>query len=184
MKGFFRQYSYSIIKMFVNQIAIAIFGAVLGLATMASHNNALIIGVSVFSVIFYLFLIYTMTWEIGAKDRISVDSGKKEYHPHTGLLLSSLANIPNLLIAALFALTQAFSQTQEWAGSIRTVLIGISLFVEGMYCGITSRLDHCWWIYFLIIIPTLLTAWFSYFMGFKNKRFVAGYFDKRMKSRK
>ena len=183
MKGFFRQYSYSIIKMFVNQFAIAIFGAVLTLATAATHNSTLIVGVSLFSVAFYLFLIYTMTWEIGAKDRISVDYGRKPYRPHTGLWLSLLANIPNLLIATLFAISQPFATTQEWAGNLHAVLLAITIFVEGMYYGIISRLGHVWWMYFLVVIPALLSAWFSYYMGFKNKRFLAGYFDKRTKEK-
>ena len=183
MKAFFHQYSYGIIKMFVNQFAIAIFGAVLTLATAATHNSFLIVGVSVFSIIFYLFLIYTMTWEIGAKDRISVDCGKKPYRPHTGLWLSLLANVPNLLIALLFAISQPFCQTERWAGNMHAILLAISIFLEGMYYGIISRFDHFWLLYFLIVIPALLTAWFSYFMGFKNKRFLAGYFDKRMKEK-
>lgn len=182
MKAFFRQYSYSIIKMFVNQFAISIFGAVLSLATAAAKNNVLTIGISVFSIIFYLFLIYTMTWEIGAKDRISVDCGKKEYRPHTGLVLSVFANIPNLIIAILFTVAAPFMHSQRWAGNLNAVLIAVSVFVEGMYLGIVSRLQHNWWVYFLVIVPALLTAWFSYYMGFKNKRFVAGYFDKRNKS--
>ena len=181
MKAFFRQYSYSIIKMFVNQFAISIFGAVLALATAAAKNDVLTIGISIFSAVFYLFLIYTMTWEIGAKDRISVDCGKQDYRPHRGLLLSLVANIPNLIIAVLFTVAAPFMQTERWAGNLNAVLISIAVFVEGMYLGIISRLQHEWWAYFLVIVPALLTAWFSYFMGFKNKRFVAGYFDKKNK---
>ena len=76
MKNFFEKYSYSTIKMFVNQFAISIFGAVLAMAATAAGNNILTIVVSSFAILFYLFLIYTMTWEIGAKDKISVDTGR------------------------------------------------------------------------------------------------------------
>ena len=99
MKSFFRQYSYSIIKMFVNQFAISIFGIVLAMATLAANNTVLTWIVSIFSIVFYLFLIYTMTWEIGAKDRISVDVGKMVYKPFIGFWMALVANIPNLLIA-------------------------------------------------------------------------------------
>ena len=191
MNGWFRQYSYSVIKMFVNQFAISIFGLVLAMATAATKNNALTIFVSIFSIVFYLFLIDTMTWEIGAKDRISVDCGKKKYRPHTGLLLSLLANLPNLILAVLFTVAYPFMQTEGWAANMSAIVMTISAIVEGMYRGITAAITlpdgkmllHCWWSYFLIIVPALITAWFSYFMGFKNKRFVAGYFDKNQKKK-
>ena len=87
MKSFFNKYSYSIIMMMVNQFVISIFGAGLAMATMTTDNDTLTAVVSVFAILFYLFLLYNMTWEIGAKDRISVDSGKKPYRPHTGLII-------------------------------------------------------------------------------------------------
>ena len=73
MKAFFSKYSYSIVKMFVNQFAISIFGSVLAMATASAGNDLLTLIVSCFAIVFYLFLIYTMVWEIGAKDKISVD---------------------------------------------------------------------------------------------------------------
>lgn len=189
MNGFFHRYSYSVIKMFINQFAISIFGLVLALATGAAQNDGLTIFVSIFSILFYLFLIYTMTWEIGAKDRISVDSGRIKYRPHTGLCLSLLANIPNIIIAVLYTGAYPFMRSHEWAGNLNAVLNLLSAILEGMYRGVISviyvseetTLLQCWWTYFLMIIPALLTAWFSYWMGFKNKRIVAGYFDKKAK---
>ena len=79
MKGFFKQHSYSIVKNLVNQIVISIFGAFLSIIAMKTDLLSII--VSAFAIVFYLFLIYTTTWEIGAKDRISVDVGKKKYNP-------------------------------------------------------------------------------------------------------
>lgn len=185
----FRQYSYSVIKMFINQFAISIFGVVLAMATAASNNNALTICVSVFSILFYLFLIYTMTWEIGAKDRISVDCGKKKFRPLTGLVLSLCANIPNLILAILYTIAFPFMGTQQWAGNLNASINVISAFVEGMYRGLISCITlpggqpmlYYWWTYFLIVIPTLAVASFAYLMGFKNFRFIAGHFDKKQK---
>ena len=192
MKSFFHQYSYSIVKMFVNQFAISIFGVVLAMATTAANHDILTVIVSLFSVSFYLFLIYTMTWEIGATDRISVDVGKKPYRPHTGLVLSLFANIPNFAIAILYAIAYPFMATQKWAGSLNMVLNLLSFIMEGMYRGITSVIVfpsgqvmmHCWWTYFLIIVPALITAWIAYFAGFKNKRLLAQYFNKANQNNK
>lgn len=188
MKDFFKQYSYSIIKMFVNQFAISIFGFGLAMATTASNNDIVTLVVSIFSICFYLFLIYNMTWEIGAKDRISVDVGKKPYRPHTGLLMSLIANIPNMILALLYVIGAPFMHSQKWAGNMNGALVVVSLFLEGMYYGVIYAiaspaggevLRPAWFMYFLIIIPALLTAWIAYYAGFKNFRLIAKYFDKK-----
>ena len=188
MKLFFHRYSYSMIKMFVNQFAISIFGLVLALATTSADNPVLTMIVGIFAICFYLFLIYTMTWEIGAKDRISVDIGKMPYRPHTGLLISLIANIPNILIALLYALATPFSANHKWAGGMCAVLSVISGLIEGMYRGVLSTIQlpgtqnsiiMVWWSYFLIVLPALITAWLAYFAGFKNFRMLAPYFTKK-----
>ena len=188
MKPFFRRYSYSMIKMFVNQFAISIFGLVLALAITSADNSVLTMIVGIFAVCFYMFLIYTMTWEIGAKDRISVDIGKMAYQPHTGLIISLVANIPNILIAILYAFATPFSANHEWAGGMCAVLSVIADLVEGMYRGVLSVIHlpgtqnsiiMAWWSYFLIILPALITSWVAYFAGFKNFRMLAPYFTKK-----
>ncbi len=187
MKSFFQQYSYSMIKMFVNQFVISMFGIMVAMATAAANNTVLTWVGSIFSIVFYLFLIYTMTWEIGATDRISVDVGKKPYRPHTGLLLSLFANLPNFVIALLYTLAYPFMGTHKWAGNLNAVLHLISSVVEGMYRGVLSLITipaagapmfQFWWAYFVIIVPSLVTAWIAYFAGFKNFRIVAQYFNK------
>ena len=186
MKNFFSKYSYGIIKMFVNQFAISIFGAVLSMATDAAGNKALTIVVSCFAILFYLFLIYTMTWEIGAKDRIHVDMGKKEYRPHTGLVMSLLANTPNIIIAVLFTIASPFMATATWAGNLAAGASVATVFIQGMYLGcITSiqiagvALNKLWWTYFLIIVPSLVTSWVAYYLGHKEFRFFAALTQKK-----
>ncbi len=180
MKSFFGKYSYSIVKMFVNQFAISIFGAMLAMATLTTDSNVLTIVVSCFAILFYLFLIYTMTWEIGAKDKISVDVGKKDYRPMTGLYMAMFANIPNLIIAILFSVAYPFMATKTWAGTLAAVTNFASLLLQGMYRGITSvvyvsgkPMYNIWWTYYLIIIPSLVTSWLAYYLGHKNFRFFA-----------
>jgi hypothetical protein len=165
------------IKMYVNQFAISIFGFVLAMATIKSKNNALTIGVSAFAVVFYLFLIYTMTWEIGAKDKISVDVGKKPYRPHTGALMSLIANIPNYIIAILYLIGYPNRAASKLCSGARLA----SLITEGMYLGIirtisiNGKLLHdFWWTYFIITIPAIFTSWLAYYLGHRNFRFFAG----------
>lgn len=175
LKSFFSKYSYGIIKMFVNQFAISIFGAVLAMATATAGNNTLTLVVSCFAILFYLFLIYNMVWEIGAKDKISVDVGKKEYRPHTGLWMAVVANIPNYIIAIMYIIAYPSMSTATWAGNLAAVAKFASVILQGMYLGTTStiyvggvQMNQLWWTYIIIIIPSLLTAWLAYFLGHKN----------------
>ena len=64
------------IMLFVNQIAIALFGLGLSVALGKAENRSLQVAASIFSVVFYLFLLYARMWEIGAKDGISATSRK------------------------------------------------------------------------------------------------------------
>lgn len=178
MKGFLRDYSYSSIKMFVNQFAISLFGSMLSMATTAADNKTLSLVVSIIAVLFYLFLIYTVAWEIGAKDRISVDIGKKKYRPHLGLAVSAVANLPNFLIAIVFTAFSPFMATNGVAGSVCAVTRLFTVFLEGMYLGIMKSVTiagveilNYWWTYFLITVPAMLVSWLAYYLGFKNKKF-------------
>ena len=177
MKKFFHDYSYSIVKMFVNQFAIAIFGIALFTPTFVTMPTLNLI-TSIFATIFYLFLIYVLTWEIGAKDRIAVDVGKKPYRPHTGLWLSLIANIPNLLLAIICTIVVAINPENN--------LFWIPTLLNGMYWGLIRNIslpfgaggafvpliDFCVTFY-IMVIPALVTCWLAYFMGFKNIRIVA-----------
>ena len=180
MKAFFNKYSYSIVKMFVDQFAISIFGAVLAMATASTGNDTLSLIVGFFAILFYLYLIYTMTWEIGAKDKISVDVGKQEYRPLNGLYMALVANIPNFIIAILYTIAYPMMGTMTWAGNTAAILRLCSVVIQGMYLGVTSsitvggtQLNQLWWTYFIIIIPSLVTAFTAYYLGHRNFRFLA-----------
>ena len=181
MKKFFHDYSYSVIKMFINQLAIAIFGASLTFATTAVHGNSpsfdtFTLIVSIFSALFYLFLIYTLAWEIGAKDKISVDVKKKPYRPWLGFFLAFLANIPNFIIVASYAITDISGTDAVGIAYLITCL------TNGMYWGALSVISIFWngawiplqafWVSFLIAtLPAILTSGIAYYLGHRNFKF-------------
>ncbi|MBE6594036.1 MAG: hypothetical protein E7642_08645 [Ruminococcaceae bacterium] len=181
MKKFFHDYSYNIVKMFVNQFAISIFGVSLTLATTQAHIESsgfdtFTLIVSILAVIFYLYLIYTLAWEIGAKDKISVDVGKKNYRPHLGILLSLFANIPNILAAIIYAIATILGSEP-----MLFVVRLIATLLQGMYFGIITavsipigdayiQLNSLWPTFFIMVLPAMLTSWLAYFLGHKNFR--------------
>ena len=183
MKNFFSQYGYSSIKMFVNQFAISLLGAVLSFATFTMGNGTLTLVVSICAILFYLFLIYNMTWEIGATDKISVDVGKKTYKPFTGLLMSLYANIPNFIIAICLSIGMIFAESNGNFAAMSKLAVVVC---EGMYLGTLmsvkigeDALHDFWWMYFIITIPAIITATTAYLLGHKNFRFIAKYFTKK-----
>ena len=189
MKGFFKQYSYSVVKNLVNQFAISVFGAFLSMATTAANNDTLSIIVSIFAIVFYLFLVYTTTWEIGSKDRVSVDVGKKNYRPNTGLWIALVSNIPNFLIAILFTIAKLFVKEGNFFDKMQMILSVFSMVFEGMYTGLLmtvkiaadTTMINAWWSYFVIIVPAIVTSWIAYYAGYKNFRLIAPLFDKKTK---
>ena len=190
MKKFFHDYSYNVVKMFINQLAIAIFGASLTFATTAVHGNStgfdtLTLVVSIFSALFYLFLIYNLAWEIGAKDKISVDVKKKPYRPWLGLFLAFLANIPNFIMVTIYAISSAVG-TPDSTFIIRI----ISCLSNGMYFGALTVIrifwDGAWlplqvfWVSFLVVtLPAILTSGIAYYLGHKNFKFFGFITDKK-----
>ena len=84
---FFKENSESIIRLIVNQIGITIFSfflyTALGVMQKEGESSPLHFKVliSAFCVLFYFVLIYTVVWEIGAKDKIRIDAGRAEKQP-------------------------------------------------------------------------------------------------------
>lgn len=181
-KSFFGRYSYSIIKLFLNQVAIGLFGAVitLALSKIGGEDEALsdtiMIVAGACATVFYLALLYVTTWTVGAKDRISQDVGKLKPMPLRGVLLSLIANVPNIIIATVYTIG-------EFAASDGTTLPRMAarlatLFIEGMYYGILAgapvgsvpeaRLLNYWWMYFVIIVPAIIVTGVAYYAGTRN----------------
>lgn len=172
VKNFMSRYYYSSIQMFVRQVAIAIFGLVIALATEGTFQ----IVTSVFAIIFYLFLIYDIAYSVGSKDGVS-----KTVEPPmlSGLYISLLANIPNILCAVLGFIgwltsfsTSAAAETVTQIGGVAQV---IALFLQGMFTGSLTLqiapeqpLNSFWWTYFVIVLFPLAVSTFAYIFGRKG----------------
>lgn len=176
MKAFLREHSYNAVKMFLNQFATAIFGFVLALASSKAQNAVLRNVTSGFAILFYLFLLYTMTWEIGFRDKNAIDNGRKPYKPFTGLYISLLANAVNFLLAVFIML--ASLTNLSFFGKLGGICASIAVIIEGMFTGVLANhvapetpLNSFWWMYFLLPIPAILTCLVAYILGAKDKKF-------------
>ena len=185
MLGFLKDRSYDIVKMFLYQVAIALFGISLAIATgskSTSVNTAtfqpatLQIVTSVFSILFYLFLIYNLMWNIGAKDAGRIARKESGATRLAGLYMALAASVVNFLIAIFILLGNLLSHISFFsnAGGIAAT---VGLLIEGMYTGLLAirvggvPLNSLWPMWFVIMLPMIVTASVAYFAGTHEFRF-------------
>lgn len=172
---FFKKYSYIIVKLFVNQLAISIFGAVLSIACGMAENTTLKLITSVFAVLFYAFLNYSVLWDVGYKELPSIEAGRQPRRPLNGLYIAMFAAIPSLLLAFFFMLGKLFGDV-EFLTTIAAICGYIAAYlVEGMYTGMLACIKVAgspaisYWIsYYIIIIPGLIVGMLGYYFGIRN----------------
>lgn len=170
MKRFFKEYSFYSLKMFLNQFGMAMLGLTLSLVFFRMGNMTGQLVSSIFVILFYLFLIYYMTWQVGDEDRRAIASGRRVPNPLRGLYMSLLANSLNIFFAVMYAVGA------HGFGAAAVIL-------EGMYAGVLMQpygtgvvaggevaltLAGAWWMYFLIVTPALAVSTISYYFGTKN----------------
>ena len=142
----FKENSYDIVRLYVNQLGIMIFSMLLYTAVGSFQNErlstALSIFVSIFSICFYLVLIYYVVWEIGAKDKIKIDGGRAEPCKFKGLVMSLFANVPNFILGIFTVLFCTIFVTVggDAIGSVFFLFNLIMRFHASMYLGIITAI--------------------------------------------
>ena len=106
---FIKENFHDIVKLFINQLGVTIFSFFLytavGMIKDDSLKSGVNIAVSIISILFFCFLLYTVAWDWGAKDKIRIDGGRLQEFKYKGALLSLCANVINFIIAAIAFLT-------------------------------------------------------------------------------
>ncbi len=188
----FKENSYDIVKLYVNQLGIMIFSMLLYTAVGSFENQALSSGlsifVSIFSVCFYLVLVYYAMWEIGAKDKIRIDGNRMEPCKYKGFVMGLFANIPNFVLGLLTVIFTSLVLTIGNDGVITSLVAIFNLimrFHASMYLGFISEVvpgstpqGNVDYVEFLIesILFTLLpiisvaVTHLAYFLGSREKK--------------
>lgn len=134
---FLKENSYDIIRLYINQIGIAIFSLVLyfsvGMLENADISLRLKIFISVFAMLFYFSLLYTAAWDMGAKDKIRVDAGRMKENKFKGAFMSLLANLPNFIVAGICALTMGMFLLGGY--EVAKTVSGIFNLILRMFCS-------------------------------------------------
>ena len=173
MKDFFTRYSYQSVHLFLNQVAIGLFGMVLALAAGMAESAPLKIATSVFAILFYLFLQFAAGWRVGSEDRVSIDLGKRKRDILIPVKMWALASSLNFLLAICMAFGMWFSDV-EFFSTVGGVATAVKLIIEGMYTGLLSlkvggvALNSLWFVHFVTPMPALLVLVASYLFGLNN----------------
>ena len=182
---FIKENSYDIVKFFIYQIGLAVFSLTLAIpleaAVEGEKNDAIVqLGVSILAIAFYFILVYTVSWDHGATDRIKIEGGKTTYDGLKGAKIALLANIPNFLVSALATVASLlFADGNAWTGVLGVSLMILGL-IESMYLGtaemIASALPNPSTAFYLVkslcfmLLPLIvvIAAHLGYVLGDKN----------------
>lgn len=179
MKLFWAQNKSIIGKCIMYQFGAAFLGIMLAMTAASAKNDTLFLITSVFSVLFYLCLIYTLLWDCGARERIRVDSGRAKKSLFNGLKISFFANVPNIVLSLFVYIGTIFGSTSlpfkwEWAGNLAGISKTLILLWESMYLGLVQLyMPNNIFAYSLIILPALLVSCIAYILGFNNFRLLS-----------
>ena len=80
-----------------------------------------------------------MTWEIGYKDKLAVEQGRKVKNVFTGSLISLCANVPNFIFAIFITLATFVGSEESIISSIGGVCSFLAMSLEGMNTGVLSN---------------------------------------------
>jgi hypothetical protein len=180
---FLKENSYNMVRLFVYQFGMTVFGSSLAMASQA--NKPLLLITSIFATLFFMYLVYSSMWEIGAKDYIRIEAGRLIPRPALGLCIACGAGMPNYILLLLTYIGFIFASPDigicaDWATGLFSVVHLIFRLLNGMYLGILSialsstdasgimsieNMLMCG----ATVIPALLSAWLGYFIGAKGK---------------
>ena len=187
--AFFKSNFDAISKLFLNHVAMCVFGMVVSLATKLLNDKVFtnpgeepapgfgVLGYVMCGVgiLMYLCLIYVCMWEKGAADKIKIDGGRLNKNNARGILFWLIANSINIfmvlnlvIVAILFTATGGENVT---INTIHGILGMFTMIGNGMYYPILWHLfGNLSWLFFIVLIPGAIVAWLSYISGVKGHK--------------
>ena len=184
MFRFFKEHSYEIVKLFLTQIGIAVFGLVMAFAT--SSNKTLFLMSSIFAAFFYWCLLYSEAWELGTKDMPRVSNGRMKYTPFKGVIFSLCSNSINFILIFVMIVSLIFGSAVELFGNVYVIVFFIQRTIGAMFMGINQYLSPVQVIdgveylvndsifqplfYLIATIPSFIAVGLGYYMGLNDRK--------------
>lgn len=169
MKRFWRNNSRLISKMVVYQLGMIVLGCVTAFAT--SRSDVWMVLSSAFCSLFYLFLIYTVSYQEGREDGIRIEAGRNRFTPLRLTAVAAVANGLAIILGVFLVIFNAVSGSESVAEAIWLVDNGI---LHIMYRGLIKVLlaeggTFKYILTALLPLPAILTATVAYLLGIRFK---------------
>lgn len=170
IKDFFREYAGIIGKIIVNHIAMAIFGIIVLVAT--GKSKLLFHAAGVLSIGMYMFLLYMIMWELGAKHSVKTYAEGEKKDKLLGLKISLVASSAFILISALEFILYFFTTAdmESAVNNVWGVLRIIMQYVYGMYLSVSSLMLSFPASHILLALPAIICCTLSYLAGLSGMR--------------
>ena len=126
-------------------------------------------------------LVYTVSWDHGATERIRIDAGKSTLDKYRGAKIALLACVPNAILASVAIVASLlYAEGNAW-NSVLGLLLAILGLIEAMYLGaiqfISSAIANEENVYLInsigyLIFPLIIVvaSHLGYIFGDKNFR--------------
>ena len=126
--NFFKENLGFVWRIVIHQIGIAIFSIAVNLVVNEAWGGQYLIWVSLFSILFYGYLLYIACWEQGSKDIVRMEAGRLKKSSLVGLKAALIADIPNAVLCLLLLVGTLLQ-------NVSANLFTIALFVDGFIWG-------------------------------------------------
>ena len=179
--SFFKNNSYEIVRLFVIRVGIMIFSMIVMMAAVSAVGGTLATAaVSVFSVVFYLFIIYSTMWHVGYKRGERQISGRGDGDKWYGAKVALFASLPNIFLCFLMAIgLLQFVFTDSFLGAFYAIARLLEGLLNAMYIGLiglpdleSAPLDAALTtaLSILSVLPAIITSQIACRFGEKNIR--------------
>ena len=170
-------------KMVVFQVGMTIFGLTMSIPGMISELLFILTGALAIGM--YLFLLWTMTYEFGQRDRIRADAGRIRPKFHKGFTKALLANSVNIGLAVISLVSKllidnlAFFDepvseilyTPAWAAQTYAVTEGVANVIQAMYLAPRALwFPHNPIFLLLMPMPAIIVSGFGFYFGFMSEK--------------
>lgn len=137
---FIKDNSHRIFRVLINQIGLMIFSLVVTTTAISmgeGYREPMTLVASIFSVLFYLFLVFYCMREEGTRDSVKIEGGRLSYDRFHGLKIGLLAAVPNFIFVFLMALGLLIGE-----GGLGLFSAGylITTLVQAMYSGLLKAI--------------------------------------------
>jgi len=159
-------YSKYIYKFVVTQITMSVFGLIVSLATSMTYNPTVMkIGI-MFSVGFFVFLLYDTMYIHGLDDSVKRTKEGQKTNKLEGLKIALLSYAPTILIVLLFEFFFIFG-----LGDANAIITIILMIIHGTYSGFWFLISNEIYkplIPVLTLLPGIIACTLGYYLGLKE----------------